>query len=78
MGGGKLTKEGMYAYTELIHFLLQWKLTERSKAIILPNNNKMGGEVVCDNVGLRMVSFIASSLVTSPSFLANETPGGDL
>ena len=24
---GRLTKEGVYAYTELIHFVLQWKLT---------------------------------------------------
>ena len=34
--GARLTGEGMYAHTELIHFVLQRKLTEHYKAIILP------------------------------------------
>ena len=34
--GGKLEREGIYVYLELIHFVAQQKLTEHCKTIILP------------------------------------------
>ena len=33
--GGRLQREGIYVYIELIHFVVQQKLTQHCKAIIL-------------------------------------------
>ena len=33
--GGRYNREGIYVYTELIYFVVQHKLTQHCKAIIL-------------------------------------------
>ena len=34
--GGRFKREGIYVYIQLIHFIVQQKLTQHCKAIILP------------------------------------------
>ena len=38
--GGRLQREGIYVYIELIHFVVQQKLTQHCKAIILQFKKK--------------------------------------
>ena len=38
--GGRLQREGIYVYIELIHFVVQQKLTQHCKAIILQLKKK--------------------------------------
>ena len=40
-GGGRSKREGIQVYIQLIHFIVQKKLTQHCKAIILPIKNKM-------------------------------------
>ena len=52
MSGGRFQREGIYVYIELTHFIVQQKLTQHCKAIILqlkkkikdPDAGKDGGQ----------------------------------
>ena len=39
--GGRLQREGIYVYIELIHFVVQQKLTQHCKAITLQLKKKV-------------------------------------